>query len=60
MANTVEVNWQIANTETLQTETVGNDANRFDTWRQSTTLGPEPASAPSGPPETGDITNEGQ
>ena len=34
-------------------ETVGNDANRFDTWRQTGTLGPTPPSADSGPPEQG-------
>ena len=32
-------------------ETVGNSANRFDTWRQSTTLGPMPPTADEGPPE---------
>lgn len=31
---------------------VGNEANRFDCWRQSGTLGPEPPTADSGPPET--------
>ena len=32
-------------------ETVGNSANRFDTWRQTTTLGPMPPTADEGPPE---------
>lgn len=34
-------------------EELGNDARRFDVWRQTTTLGPEPDSPSSGPPETG-------
>lgn len=34
-------------------EVQGNDANRFDTHRQSDTLGPQPPPAASGPPETG-------
>ena len=34
-------------------EVIGNDANRFDTWRQSGTLGPQPPTAESGPPEQG-------
>lgn len=38
-------------------EVQGNGANRFDTWRQSTTLGPEPPVADSGPPETGGDTS---
>ena len=33
-------------------EVVGNDANRFDAWRQTGTLGPEPPTAETGPPET--------
>ena len=32
-------------------EVVGNRANRFDVWRQSTTLGPTPPTADEGPPE---------
>ena len=31
---------------------LGNGANRFDVWRQSQTLGPQPPTADSGPPET--------
>lgn len=34
-------------------EVQGNGANRFDTWRQSDTLGPQPAPADTAPPETG-------
>lgn len=33
-------------------EVVGNDANRFDVWRQTGTLGPFPPTAETGPPET--------
>ncbi len=33
-------------------EVVGNDANRFDAQRQSTTLGPMPPTADDGPEET--------
>lgn len=33
-------------------EVVGNNANRFDAWRQSGTLGPTPPTADDGPPET--------
>lgn len=52
---TVDVDWQIL----PATEVIGNGANRFDTWRQSDTLGPQPPSAESGPPETGgDTTHE--
>lgn len=54
---TPNVNWEIASTGV---ETVGNDANRFDTWRQSGTLGPTPEAPSSGPPETGgDIPHQG-
>lgn len=53
---TVDVDWQIL----PATEVPGNNANRFDAWRQSGTLGPEPESPSSGPPETGgDTTHEG-
>lgn len=55
MAETVNVDWQISGEGV---ETVGNDANRFDAWRQSETLGPTPATAPTGPPETGRDTSE--
>lgn len=34
-------------------EVIGNSSNRFDTWRQSGTLGPTPPTADSGPPEQG-------
>lgn len=34
-------------------EVKGNGANRFDTWRQNDTLGPEPPPAETAPPETG-------
>jgi hypothetical protein len=40
-------------------EVVGNDANRFDAFRQSTTLGPEPATESSGPPEQNGGTHAG-
>ena len=33
-------------------EVIGNNANRFDAWRQSDTLGPQPPTAETGPPET--------
>lgn len=33
-------------------EVIGNDANRFDAWRQTGTLGPTPPTAETGPPET--------
>lgn len=33
-------------------EVIGNSANRFDTWQQTGTLGPTPATAETGPPET--------
>ena len=51
------VNWRIKEPETVP----GNNANRFDTQRQSTeTLGPNNPMADSGPPETGgDIGSTG-
>lgn len=45
---TVDVNWEIEPAR----ETPGNDANRFDAWRQSGTLGPYPPTEPDGPEET--------
>lgn len=50
MANlTIDVPWQIS---TEGVTVIGNNSNRFDTQRQSTTLGPEPPPADSGPDET--------
>jgi len=34
-------------------EVIGNNANRFDAWRQTGTLGPEPETPSTAPPETG-------
>jgi len=46
---TVDVDWAIL----PATEVPGNNANRFDCWRQSDTLGPQPPTAETGPPEQG-------
>ena len=51
----VDVNWRIEPAE----EQPGNDANRFDTWRQTETLGPYPEVPATGPPETGRDAVEG-
>ena len=51
-----DVNWRLKEPETVP----GNNANRFDTQRQSETLGPNNPMADSGPPETGgDIGSTG-
>lgn len=44
-----DVNWRFEAPEKV----IGNDSGAFDTWRQSGTLGPEPESPPTAPPETG-------
>lgn len=50
MANlTVDVDWQI---DTKGVTVIGNDANRFDAQRQSSTLGPEFEMSADGPTET--------
>lgn len=49
---TVDVPWDSYISGEGKTE-VGNNANRFDEWRQSGTLGPYVDSPESGPPETG-------
>lgn len=50
MANiTVDVPWRIVSEGTT---VIGNDQGRFDTWRQTGTLGPEPPNEMDGPPET--------
>lgn len=43
------IDWQISDAGKT---VVGNDANRFDAWRQSDTFGPMPPTAETGPPET--------
>jgi hypothetical protein len=45
---TVTVDWKILPAEQI----LGNEANKFDTWRQSDTLGPHPPSPDEPPPET--------
>lgn len=51
-ADAPAINWEIANNEVLQSAEIGNGSNRFDAWRQSDTLGPQPPTAETGPPET--------
>lgn len=51
-ADSPHIEWAIADSETLKTEVIGNASNRFDTQRQSGTLGPYNPMADSGPTET--------
>ena len=53
------INWEIADSETLKTTEIGNNANRFDAHSQTGTLGANSPMAPNGPIETGDTTHEG-
>ena len=45
-----DVDWQISDAGKSE---IGNDANRFDQWRQGDApIGPEPEVPAMGPPET--------
>jgi len=52
--NLADIPWAIS---TEGKHEMGNDAKRFDTHSQTGSLGPEPDSPPSGPPETGGDTS---
>ena len=45
---TIDVDWKILPAD----HEIGNDGYRFDEWRQTTTLGPQPNVPADPPPET--------